>query len=136
MNSKTIDILFFSGKDEDFVFFSEQFEVQLYVLKLNKILDGTVGYREFIRTLWGRPSQEQFDAANRKGKEIFDKKQMAIWCELVQCLDKNSVLFLLPYRGKQSEAWCVLCKTFQNFERPRLTNICLTNLRTYNYKAE
>ena len=40
MNSKTIDKLFFSGK-EDFVYFSEQFEARMYVLKLNKILEGT-----------------------------------------------------------------------------------------------
>ena len=72
----------------------------MYVLKLNKILDGAVGYREFIPTLRGRPSQEQIDAADRKGKEIFDEKQMAICYELVQCLDKKSVLFLRPYRGK------------------------------------
>ena len=60
----------------------------MYVLKLNKILDGNVGYREFL------PSQEQFEAADRKGKDIFDEKQMAIWNALVQCLERKSVLFL------------------------------------------
>ena len=137
MNSKTIDKLFFSGKEEDFVYFSEQFEARMYVLKLNKILDGTVGYREFIPTLRGRPSQEQIDAADRKGKEIFDKKQMAIWYELVQCLDKKSVFFLRPYRGKGSEAWSVLCKRFKSFERPRLQKLIsdLTNLRKYSNES-
>ena len=120
MNSKTIDKLFFSGKEEDFVYFSEPFEARMYVLKLNKILDGTVGFRDFIPTLRGRPSQEQIDAADRTGKQIFDEKQLAIWYELVQCLDKKSVLFLRPYRGKGSEAWSVLCKRFKSFERPRL----------------
>ena len=64
MKSKTIDKFFFSAKEEDFVFFSEQFEARMYVLKLKKILDGTVGYREFITKLRARPSQEQIDAAN------------------------------------------------------------------------
>ena len=105
MNSKTIDKRFFIGKEEIFVYFSELFGARMYVLKLKKILDGTVGYREFIPTLRGRPSQEQIDAANRRRKEIFDEKQMAIWCELVQRLDRKSVLFSRPNRGKGSEAW-------------------------------
>ena len=45
-------------------------------MKLNKIFDGTVGYRDFIPTLRGRPSQEQIDAADRKRNEIFNEKQM------------------------------------------------------------
>ena len=109
MNSKATDKVFFSGKEEDFVYFSEQFEARMYVLKLNKILDGTVGYREYIPTLRGQPSEEQNDAADRKGKEIFDEKQMAICYELAQCLDRKSVLFLRPYRGKDLKlgACCV-----------------------------
>ena len=73
MKSKTIYKLFFSGK-EDFVYFSEQFEARIKVLKLNNILDDTVGYSELTPTLRGRPSQEQIDAADRKVKEIFDEK--------------------------------------------------------------
>ena len=57
MNSKSIiDKLFYSGREEDSVYFSEQFEARIYVLKLNKFLHGTVGYRDFIPTLRGRPS--------------------------------------------------------------------------------
>ena len=78
MNSRTIVKFFFSGKEEDFVYFSEQFEVRMYVLKLNKIFGSTVGYREFIPTMRGRHSQEQIDATDRKRNETFDKKQMAI----------------------------------------------------------
>ena len=84
MNSKIIDKLFFSGKEEDYVYFSEQLEARMFVLKLNKIIDGTVGYRELIPTVMRRPSQEQIDAADKKRKvifEIFDEKQMSIWYE-------------------------------------------------------
>ena len=48
MNSKKIEKLFFSGKEEEFVYFSEQFEARTYVLKLNKNLDGTVEFIEFL----------------------------------------------------------------------------------------
>ena len=108
----------------------------MYVLKLNKFLDGTVVYREFIPTLRGRPSQEQIDAANRKRKEIFEEKRIAIWYELVQCLDTKSV-FLRLYRGKGSEAWSVLCKRFKIFERPRLQKLIydLINLRKSNNES-
>ena len=66
MDDKKDDKFFFSGKEEDFACFSEQFEAQTYVLKLNKILDGTVGYNEFIPTLMGRLSQEQIKPADQK----------------------------------------------------------------------
>ena len=117
MNSKTTDKLFFSGEEEDFVYFSEQFEAGMYVLKLNENLDGTIVYRDFIPTLRGRHSQEQIEVADRKGKEIFVEKQMAIWYEVVQCLDKKSVSFFQPYRGKGSKAWSVLCKRFKEVLR-------------------
>ena len=62
---------------------------------------------------------------------------MAIWYELVQCLDKKSFLFLRPYRGKGSEAWSVLCKRFKTFQRLRLQKLIsdLTNLRNYNCES-
>ena len=62
---------------------------------------------------------------------------MAIWYEFIQCLDKKSVFFLRPYRGKGSEAWSVLCKRFKSFERPCLQKLIsdLTNLRKYNNES-
>ena len=58
MNSTRIEIFSLSGEEEDFVCVSEQIDARKYVLKLNKILESTVGYMEFIPTLRGRPSQE------------------------------------------------------------------------------
>ena len=62
---------------------------------------------------------------------------MAIWYELVQCLDKKSVLFLRPYWGKRSEAWSVLCQRFKSFEGPRLQKLIsnLTSLRKYDNES-
>ena len=70
MDDKTKDKSFFSGIEEDFACFSEQFEAQTYVLKLNKFLDGSVGYNEFIPTLKGQPSQEQINPADQKTSEF------------------------------------------------------------------
>ena len=39
-------------------------------------------------------SSDQKQAAIDKGKEIFEEKLLHIWYELVQALDKKSVLFL------------------------------------------
>ena len=41
----------FFGKKEDFGYFSEQFEARMYLLKLNKFLDGTVVNTQFVPTL-------------------------------------------------------------------------------------
>ena len=38
----------FLGKEEDFSYFEEQFEARIFHLKLNKILDETVDYRNFM----------------------------------------------------------------------------------------
>ena len=66
-------------------------------------------------------SRDQKQAAIDKGKEIFEEKQLNIWYELVQALDKKSVL--RPYEGNGSKAWDVLRKRSENFERPRLQKL-------------
>ena len=71
MNSKIVEKHFFSCKEEDFVYFSEQFEARMYVSKLNKNFDGTVEFIESLSTLSGRLTQEQIDVANIIEKDIF-----------------------------------------------------------------
>ena len=91
MNSKTIDKLSCSRKEEDFVYYSEQFEARIYDFKLNKILDGFLVYIEGIPTLRGT-TQEQIHVADRKRKQFFDRqKQRGIWYKLVQCLEKSQL---------------------------------------------
>ena len=41
----------------------------------------------------------------------------------MQCSDKKIVLFLRPYKSKESKAWEILCKRFKSFERPRLQQL-------------
>ena len=49
-------------------------------------------------------------------------------------LDKKSVLFLRPYKGKGSKAWEVLCKRFKSAERPRLQQF-ISDLTSIRMKA-
>ena len=112
--SKT-DRKVFSGKEEDFSIFEEQFEARIFHLKL-RILDETVDYRNFMPSLGPNASSDRKQAAIDKRKEVFEEKQLHIWYELVQALDKKSVLFLRPNKGNGSKAWDVLRKKFKSFE--------------------
>ena len=126
--SKT-DSIVFSGKEEDCSYFEEQFEARIFHLKLNKILDETVDNKNFMPNFRPNASSDQKQAAIDKGKEIFEEKQLHIWYELVQALDRKSVLFLRPYEGNGSKDWDVLRKRFKSFERLRLRKLIseLTN---------
>ena len=99
-----------SGKEENFSYFEEQFMAGIFLLKLNRILDETVDYRNFMPKLRPNESSDQKQAAIDKVKEIFKEKQSHIWYELVQDLDKKSVLFLRPYKSNGSKAWDVFRK--------------------------
>ena len=87
------DRIVFSGKERNFSYFEEQFEARNFHLKLNKILDETVDYRNLMPSLRPNASSDQKQAAIDKGKEIFEVKQLHIYYELVQSLDKKSVCF-------------------------------------------
>ena len=45
--------------------------------------------------------------------------------------------FWQPYKGKESEAYSVLCKRFKSFERPCLQKLIsdLTKMRKHNYES-
>ena len=113
----------FSGKEEDFLYFSEQFEARIFVLKLYKVLDGSSTFEAYVPSTRPNASRAEKDAAIDKGREIFKEKQMQIWYELVSALDKQSVLYLRPYKGDGAQAWDVLTKRFRSFERPRLQKL-------------
>ena len=76
-------------------------------MKLNNNLDETVDYRNFIQNLKPNAGSDQKQAAIDKRKEIFEEKQLHIWYEIGQALDKKSLLFLRPYKGNGSKAWDV-----------------------------
>ena len=94
----------FSGKEEDFLYFSEQFEAPIFVLMLHKVLDGSSTFEDYVPSTRPNASRAKTDAAIDKGREIFKEKRMQIWYELVSALDKQSVLYLRPYKGDGVQA--------------------------------
>ena len=128
--SKSESIVF-SGKDEDFLYFAEQFEARIFHLELNKIINRELDEKDFAPLVRIDATVEQRVATLRKGREILEEKELHVWYELVQCLVKKSVLFSRPYKGKGSKAWKILCKRFKSAERPRLQQLIsvLTSIR-------
>ena len=106
-----------------FLYFSEQFEARIFVLKLYKVLDGRSTFEVYVPSTRPNASRAEKDAAIDKGREIFKEKQMQITFELVSALDKQSVLYLRPYKGNGAQAWDVLTKRFRSFERPRFQKL-------------
>ena len=49
-------------------------------------------------------SEEQRAQAVNKGREELEERKRTFWFELVQALDKKSVLFLGPYKGDGTKA--------------------------------
>ncbi len=43
-----------------------------------------------------------------------------LWCELVQCFDKKSVMYIRPHKPNGTAAWKTLVGQFKSTERPRV----------------
>ena len=50
-------------------------------------------------------SREHREEARVKPANVFEDKKYHVWCELVQCLDAKSVLFLRSQKGDGPAAW-------------------------------
>ena len=83
----------FSGKEEDFLYFAEQFEARIFHLKLNKVINRELDEEDFAPNVRNIATVEQREASLKKGREILGEKELHVWYELVQCLDKKSVFF-------------------------------------------
>ena len=136
MSSK-LERLVFSGREDDFLYFAEQFEARMHSLKLGKVLSGEATYLDYVPAVRNNSSEEQRRQAIEKGREELEEKKKTLWYELVHALDKTSVLFLRPHKGDGTRAWDVLCKRFKNFERPQRHKLIaqLTSLRKTSSKS-
>ena len=121
----------FSGKEDDFAYFQEQFEARMFTLKLLDALLGRVDVTHFERRLSPNANARTVQQNRDEAELQFMNVKQQIWCELVQALDKKSVLFLRPHKNDGPKAWSVLCKRFKSLERPRIHQLIekLTNLR-------
>ena len=119
MSSKS-ERLVFSRREDDFLYFAEQFEARIHSLKRGKNLSGEATYLDYVQIVRNSSSEEQRRQAIEEGREELEAKKRTLWYELVQALDKTSVLFLRPHKGDGTRAWDVLCKHLKSFERPQL----------------
>ena len=88
----------FSGEEDDFAYWSEKFEGYMHSKKLRGHLLGT-------------------DTCN-------DDEKYNIWAELMQCLDKRSIMMLeSECEGNGPEAWKWLTAHFSSSDTPRVMNL-------------
>lgn len=98
MDSEKKRWLQFSGEEDDFAYWKEKFEGYLHGKKLRQML------------------LEEVDAT--------DAQKYTIWAELIQCLDKRSVMMLrAECKGDGIAAWQQLCAHFSSTETPRIMNL-------------
>ena len=97
-----LETLKFSGKDEYFLLFSEQFEARMFLLKLRGVLLRNETEDDFLPKLQTNASREQREETQSKARKLFEGKKEHVWCELVQFLDAKSVLFSAKSEGRWS----------------------------------
>jgi hypothetical protein len=116
----------FSGKDEDFVYFLEQFESRMYMLKLQDALLDKVTVTEEKDGESGDETRIRTAAVKAR-----DELRYRVWCELTQCLDKKTLMLVLTKKPNGTGAWKALVNHFKSTERPRVqkTLAALTSLR-------
>ena len=99
----------FTGNEGDFVYFSEQFEAKMHALKLTDALLDKIVIAD------GGDDARRTNAVRER-----DEKRYRVWCELIQCLDKKSVMFLRCHKPNGAAAWKALNEKFKSTERPRI----------------
>lgn len=118
--------LTFSGREEDFIWFSEQFEARMYTSKLSDTLLDKIKTPEFDahENNTERTARETAEAA-------LAEDRYKVWCELLQCLDRKSALSIRSCKPNGTAAWKALLQTHKSTERPRIqkTMTRLTSLR-------
>ena len=114
--------LSFSGKDEHFTVFTEQFESRMHILNVEKFLEDKLivpAYRE---------DETRGDETTRvKAEDERNKQRFIVWCELSQCLDKASINFIRLHKPDGVEAWKAIVGKYRSTERPRIQTL-LTQL--------
>ena len=131
--------LVFSGKDEDFPVWVDRFEAYLRLKKKHSVLIGKVNLPE-------KPADIDESSAEQAAKDEYAKalaaytKAMAdheedtiiIWCELVQFLDKASLIMLRhDCKNDGPKAWKELNERFKSAAKPRIMTLMtqLTSLK-------
>jgi hypothetical protein len=124
-----LEKLIFSGKEEDFSYFAELFEARIYVLKLSKVL------LDKIKVTAEKDDETNDQRVDREAEEAaLAELRYSLWCELVQCLDRKSVLLVRAHKGNGCAAWKALVHNFKSSERPRIQGL-MTKLMSLRMEA-
>ena len=108
-----LEKLTFSGNENDWEYFAEQFEARIVLLNLKKTLKGT-----------------DVPGSSENETNVNDRKEQ-LWCELIQCLDRKSVMLIKRDKPDGSAAWNRLQSYFKSTERPRVQRMLneISNLK-------
>ena len=71
----------------------------MHSLKLGKVLTGEAIHDDYMPSVRNGASEEQIAQAVNKGREELEKRKRTLLYELVQALDKKSVLFMRAHKG-------------------------------------
>ena len=129
--------LVFSGKDDDFPVWGDRFEAYMQMKKLYPTLIGKVILTEPAALLGDidAPVQAAYDKAKAEYDAAvvkLDEDKLLIWCELVQFLDKESLVMLRhECKNDGPKAWLELKNRFKSAEKPRIMTLMtrLTSLK-------
>ena len=123
-----LEKLCFSGKEEDFCFFADQFEARMYVLRLDKVLLDKVVITQADTTDATAVTQQEKDES-----DLLDQRYQ-VWCELIQCLQREAGMLLRAHKGDGTKAWKVLNDRYKSSERPRIQQL-LQSLTNHKLEA-
>ena len=119
MATYRLDKLSFSGKEEDFLHFQEQFESRMYMLKLHDALLDKIEIN-------GGTADDVYQR-NVSVREA----RFKVWCELTQCLDRQTLMLIRRDKPNGMQAWKTLVAHYCSTQRPRIqkTLTQLTDLK-------
>ena len=131
--------LVFSGKDEDSPVWVDRFEAYMRLKKKYAALTGTV----FLADKPGEIDQDTASApekntyvrdlvAYEKAVVDFEEEKVLVWCELVQFLDKESLIMLRhDCKNDGPKAWKELNARYKSAAKPRVMTLMtqLTSLK-------
>ena len=97
--------VYFSGQEEDFAYFQDQFEAKMFNMKLLRVLKGQCDETEFEKNLKPNASEEAKFRNKQQTREKFEELKMRVWCEIIQSLDKRSAIILRTYKEDGPKTW-------------------------------
>ena len=119
--------LSFSGENEDFAAFSEQFEARMHILNLGRCLEDKLTVPAYKEDETRGEETASVEAEDERKKQRFMVSCVIVQCELVQCLDKVSINFIRFHKPDGVQAWKAIVGKHRSTGRPRIQTL-LTQL--------